>query len=369
MTSKKKIFHIIQSLGNGGWENALLRTLPLLSDFEHKIITLKELGELTSKFVASGIPVETVHCNGIIDIPGVLRLRKLARTERPDIILTYLFHADAIGRLALQNITSAPVIPFLGTTYNYSRYFFIRIFERLSKSFVFHYLANSEVVKETYVKKFKISPKKITTISTGIDTDFFDLVKPDPELLKTLSINSDDFVIICVANLHLNKGHQYLLKAFEQLHHTNTKKPLKLLLVGDGTEKESLKKQIENYNSKSNILFLGRRTDVPKLLKISHLFILPTLFEGMSNAILEAMACSLPVITTNIPENCVLIEDKKTGFLILPKSSSEIARVIREILNNQNETKKIGIAAMEFIHKNFSIKTSAESLRKFLNSL
>lgn len=365
---KKKILHIIQSLGNGGWENALLRTLPLLSDFEHKIITLKELGELTPKFVASGIPVETVYCNGIIDIGGIFRLRKLVCEEKPDVILTYLFHADAIGRVALQKITSAPVIPFLGTTYNYSRYFFARIFEKISKSFVFHYLANSQAVKDAYVEKFGVSQKKITVVSTGIDTDFFDSVKPDQSLFASLGINPDDFVIICVANLHPNKGHQYLLEAFEKLHHTN-QRPLKLLLVGDGTEQENLRQQIKNYVSQANILFLGRRNDVPQLLKISHLFVLPTLFEGMSNAILEAMTCSLPIITTDIPENRVLIENKKTGFLVPVQSSNDIAQATRIVLDNLEEARKIGTAAKEFIHENLSLKTSSESLRKFLNSL
>lgn len=367
--SKKKILHIIQSLGNGGWENALLRTLPLLSDFEHKIITLKELGELTPKFVTNGISVETVHCNGIIDISGVFRLRKLVREEKPDIILTYLFHADAIGRFTLQKITSAPVIPFLGTTYNYSRYFFARIFEKISKPFVFHYLANSQAVKEAYVKKFGVSQKKITVVSTGIDTIFFDSVKPDQNLIASLGINPDDFVIICVANLHKNKGHYYLLEAFEKIHHTNNKKSLKLLLIGDGVEQENLRQQIKNYVSQANILFLGRRNDVPQLLKISHLFILPTLFEGMSNAILEAMTCSLPIITTDIPENRVLIENKKTGFLVPVQSSNDIAQAIHVVLDNSEEARKIGIVAKEFIHSNLSLKTSTESLRKFLNSL
>jgi len=75
MTQKKEILHIIQSLDNGGCENMLLRILPLLDDFEHKIITLKELGELASKFVSAGIAVETIHCNSLFDIPGILRLR------------------------------------------------------------------------------------------------------------------------------------------------------------------------------------------------------------------------------------------------------------------------------------------------------
>ena len=381
MPKRKKILHIIQSLNNGGWENALLRILPLLSDFEHKIITLKELGELAPRFSANGIPVKTILYNGITDIAGIVRLQKIVRAEKPDVIITYLFHADAIGRIALQSITNAPIIPYLGTTYNYSRYFFIRVFERLSKYFVFHYLANSQAVKAAYVQRFNILPKKITAIPTGIDVDFFESVKPSPELLKNLNIHPNDFVIICVANLHPNKGHRYLLQAFEKLHTSSSivsnnpeesytqKKNIKLLIVGDGDERDNLKQQVADYQSRKNIFFLGRRNDVPELLKISHLFVLPTLFEGMSNAILEAMTCSLPIVTTDIPENRILIKDKKTGILIPTKSSDGIARAIQEILNNDHEARIIGIAAKEFVRMNFSLKKSSESLRNFLNSL
>ncbi len=370
MTQKKKILHIIQSLGNGGWENALCRILPLLSDFEHKIITLKELGELAPKFVASGIMVETVHCDGFFDIAGILRLRKLVREEKPDIILTYLFHADAIGRLVLQRTTSAPVIPFLGTTYNYPRYLLARIFEKISKHFVFHYLANSEAVKEAYVTNFGVPKKKITAIPTGIDTEYFDAITKNPHLLESLNLSPQDLVIICVANLHPNKGHKYLLEAFERLHclHNNTTS-LKLLVVGDGEERKNLEKQIEAFSSKENILFLGRRSDVPNLLKLSHVFVLPTLFEGMSNAILEAMATGLPIVTTDIPENKILIQDKQTGYLVRTHSSKDIEASILEIIKDKAHAQEVGLAAKAFASKNFSLQKSTESLKTFLETI
>ena len=106
MNHKKKILHLIQSLDNGGCENMLLRTLPLLGNFEHKIITLKELGELTPKFVSAGITVATVRCGNLLDIAGIQRLRKLVGEEKTDIIITYLFHADMLGRLFLRSFLS-----------------------------------------------------------------------------------------------------------------------------------------------------------------------------------------------------------------------------------------------------------------------
>lgn len=351
----------------------LLRTLPLLDDFEHKIITLKELDELAPKFATTGITVEAIHCKSLFDIPGILRLRKIVTKENPDIILTYLFHADILGRLALYNTAKATIIPFLRTTYNHPKYLIARIFEWLTKSLVRDYLANSEAVKDFYIEHLGVDPNKITVIPNGIDVEYFDAITSDSELKKSLGIAPDDFVIICVANLHINKGHYYLLEAFESLfcHSRESGNPenarnLKLFIVGEGIEKENLKHQIQNYQSKNNISFLGRRIDVPQLLKISDLFVLPTLFEGQSNAIMEAMASGIPVITTDIPENRVLIENGKTGLLVPAKNSSDIVQAIKQIQKSETVRSQLSKEAKKTIKNSFSLEKIA---KKWENTL
>lgn len=355
MTEKKKIIHIIQSLGNGGCENMLLRMLPLLNAFEHTIITLKEPGELAPKFATAGITVKT--------IPWI-QLRKKVIKESPDIIITYLFHADMISRLLLR-FKNIPVSPFLRTTYNHPKYLIARILEWMTKSLVNQYLANSVAVKDFYIKHIGVHPEKITVIPNGIDIEYFDSITPNPDLRKSLGIAPSDFVIICVANLHINKGHHYLLEAFEVCNLKNAK----LLIVGDGDEKENLLHQIENYRSKENIIFLGRRTDVPQLLKTSDLFILPTLFEGMSNAIIEAMASGLPVITTDIPENRTLIENKNNGILIPPKNAQALTCAIEDLRNDKSKRGVLSKNTRHQINKRFDIKIIASQLTQFLKNL
>lgn len=379
----KKILHIIQSLENGGCENMLLRILPILSDtFEHRIITLKNPGQLALQFEEKNIPVSTVHQKNIFDRRGYRNLLSETKEFSPDIVLTYLFHADMIGRLFLQPTLSlrakrgnpVPIIPFLRTTYNHPKYQIARLFEKATRNLVPCYLANSEAVKNFYISEIGVPAEKITVIPNGIDTDFFDSIVPDPNLRKSLNISPSDFVIISVANLHPNKGHRSLLEAFEQLHLNNNKaittiKPcsLKLLIVGDGTERKNLEQQIASYHSKENILFLGRRTDVPELLTISDCFVLPTLFEGMSNAIMEAMAAGLPVITTNIPENRILILHEKNGILTKIADTKEIAQSIS--LLKKDAKKRSGLAhnARQSIHDNFSIKNTVKQWKKFLS--
>lgn len=367
MSNRKKILHIIHSLDSGGCENMLLRTLPKLTQFDHKILTLKQPGELAPQFIASGIPVETLRYKNFFDISSFLRLREMVRRESPDIILTYLFHADMIARLGLFKVTNAPRIPFLRTTYNHPKYLIARIFEQLTRPLVHQYLANSEAVKDFYVRHLRVRPEKITVIPNGIDLNFFDSLKPDYQLQDSLAIPQENFIIICVANLHINKGHSYLLTAFEKFYQEYPQSTL--LLVGEGKEHDALKKQIQGYRSKENILFLGRRKDVAKLLILSDLFVLPTLFEGQSNAILEAMAARIPVITTDIPENKVLLENDASALLILPQDSESLYQALQKARQDKEFREKIARAARKNIEDSFSLEKIQMRWENILNNV
>jgi glycosyltransferase involved in cell wall biosynthesis len=369
MDKPKKILHLIQSLDNGGCENMLLRTLPLLNQqgLENVIVTLKTEGSLADQMKSKGIPLYSVYQKHLLDIPSYIRLFEIIRNQRPQLIITYLLHADIIGRLFLQSFGSAKVIPFLRTTYNHPRYLLARIFERVTKSLVKHYLANSQAVKYFYTHTLGVKPEKITVIPNGIDADYFNSIPRDENLRESFGIKPKDTAIICVANLHPNKGHQYLLEAFETVF--QEQQNIHLLIVGDGEEKENLLNQTSNYSSKNNIHFLGRRNDVPQLLKISDIFVLPTLFEGMSNAIMEAMASSLPIITTDIPENRALIEHKASGMLTPPENTQSLSTVIQDLLNNTTLRENFGKEAKKTIEERFSLEKIADQLKNFYSSL
>ena len=337
--SKKVVVHLISSLGNGGCENMLLRTLSKMSEFEHIVVVLKTRGELADKFEKIGIRV--------LSFNNVFKLK-------PDLVITYLFYADVVGRILLPVFLKTPVVPFLRTTYNHPKYWIARVFEKLTKSLVSSYLANSESVKDFYVNHYGIDSNKITVVPNGIDVKFYDQIK---------SISHETKTIICVANLHINKGHKYLLEAFEEVYKTN--KNIKLWLVGDGVEKENLLKQILYYKSKSNIKFLGNRNDVPELLKQSDIFVLPTLFEGMSNAVMEAMVSRIPIITTNIPENKILLDDNSALFIPV-NNSDMIAKNINLLLSDAKLAQKLDKNAKQIILDNYDLIKVAKKYEGFV---
>jgi glycosyltransferase involved in cell wall biosynthesis len=368
MNPKKKIVHIIQSLDNGGCENMLLRTLPSLTDFEHVLICLHSEGALASKFKNKSLQVLCSRYNNFLDIPGFIRLIRILKKENPDLILTYLFHADVTGRILLPLFIrrNVPVIPFLRTTYNDSRYRIARFFEKHSRFLVNKYFANSEAVKTFYVQQLGISPERIFVIPNGIDTKLYDKSTLDTTIVyKELGLADTAFVITCVANFHLNKGHRYLLEAFIDLAQDYPE--IHLLLVGDGPQKDTLIKQAEESSFAARIHFLGRRDDVKEILALSHLFVFPTFFEGLSNALQEAMASRLPIITTSIPENQILISHEENGLLVPSHSSASLTQAIHRVLTQPEFAQKIAFNAQETIKSYYSIETTNMLFTKILH--
>lgn len=366
MSHKRHVLHLIQSLDSGGCEHMLLRILPLLTEeFQHSIITLHNLGELAPQFREKGIAVTTLGQRNLLDVLSYQRLLTEVKQYSPDVIITYLFHADLVGRLFLARKVSVPIIPFLRTTYNHPKYFIARLFAKSTRSLVQRYLANSEAVKQFYTQHIGVLPERITVIPNGIDIERFRQLTPSSELRQSLGLTKNDMVIISVANLHPNKGHRFLLEALN----TCRDLPIKLLVVGDGKERRALEEQVTTLNLRKQVMFLGKRHDVPDLLALSHIFVLPTLFEGQSNAILEAMAMGLPVITTDIPENRELIHDQENGWLVPPKTVSPLAEALRTLAQTEPLRTKLGTQAHLTIQNQFSLTTSANRFSNFLSSL
>lgn len=353
---KKRVIHVIHSLSRGGSENALLRAIQKING-EHLFITLYSKGEMYQEYTENSIKVININQKNIFDRNAIDKTKTIIADFKPNLIITNLLHADIFGRLVLKKVTNTPIIPYLQTTYNFRRYLPARLFEGLTKYLVKEYLANSQSVKKYYVERYNIDSKKIYVVPNGIEISNYDSSKANTKLIRTLNLRNRT-VITCVANLLPNKGHRYLLEAFEKIF---IKYPdVKLLICGDGVERNNLINQIKNYRSKSNIIFLGKRSDVPSILRISDIFVLPTLFEGMSNAIMEAMASRLPVITTDIEENRELIEHKKSGLLCPIKNSSSIAYWIDELVNDKNLRSSLGNNAHAVIEKNYRIDRVAK---------
>jgi len=366
MPNKRNLLHLITGLEIGGAEMMLLKTLPgMQDDFDNRVCCIKGHGLIGKKLEESGIPVYYLGLINIFDIRIIWNFRKVIKEFKPDILVTYLIHADLFGRIFGRIFGVRKIV--CSQRGSLLRWEFLRFFDKLTRFLVTKYIVQTKTAKKNLMAKLNLPEEKFRVIPNAIDLQEFNFELDIKKKKKDLGINNENMNIVCVSKLRKGKGHEHLLEAFENVFAEN--KHLNLLIVGDGEQKNRLLRQIENYSCKNNIYFLGNRSDVKEILKISDIFVLPTLGEGMSNAIMEAMVCGLPVITTDIPENKELITNNENGLLIPLKNVNFLEEAIKKIIYNKDLGGELGENAKEKMRESFDINIIASKFVHFFNSL
>lgn len=363
---KKKTLHLITGLEIGGTEMMLLKILSRMqNDFDNRVCCIIGHGPMGKKLEEAGIIVYYLDLKNVFDLGIIWRFRKTIKEFQPEILATYLIHSDLFGRIFGRLFGIKKII--CSRQGSLLQWDFLKYFDRMTKFLVTRYMVLTEVEKSILVKTLAIKKEKIMVNPNGLDIKEFDFEIDKQSKKVELGIQNENINIVCVSKLRNGKGHEYLLEAFEALYKKNNK--LNLLIVGGGERESFLLDLITNYESKGNIYFLGNRTDVREILKISDIFVMPTLAEGMSTAILEAMASRLPIITTNIPANKELIQNMKNGFLVSPKNVPEIAEKINVLINCPDLRQEIGNSARKKVESEFNLDLTVKIFAKLLNEV
>lgn len=339
---KKKILHLITGLEIGGAEMMLLKTLPeMQGQFDNRVCCIMGRGPIGKNLESLGVQVYYLDLKNNIDFRVIPKFRKIIKEFKPDVLVTYLIHADLFGRIFGRIFGIKKIICSVRIKLVQVKYLPLLFLDALTSGLVSHYHFNSRVVADMYHQYFFIARKKMTVIPNGIEIEKYqDANLSKREKKKELGLPPDKTIIGCVAKLRKQKGHKYLISAFSKL--LKNRSDVILILVGDGKEKRSIEEQANKLKIKNNVIILGNRLDIPEILETLDVFVLATLFEGMSNAILEAMASSLPIIATNISENREIIENDKTGILVPVKNANQIKVAVEKIISNSSLAAKLG---------------------------
>ncbi len=201
--------------------------------------------------------------------------------------------------------------------------------------------------------------EQIVRISNGIDTK---KLRPAPALRPDLTKPERD--IICVARMDYAKGIDVLLHAWGRLMHATVEwhgnlKP-RLRLVGDGILKPQMERFVAELGIQDSVEFLGLRTDVVDLLQRSWGFVLPSRWEGMPNALLEAMACGLPCVATRVSGSEDLIIDGVNGLLVEPEQPAEMALALRRIIEDIDLAQRLGQEGRSTVVRDYQLVTVVE---------
>ena len=184
-------------------------------------------------------------------------------------------------------------------------------------------------------------------------------------LKQELGIPEDCIVIGNTANLKPIKGHRYLIEAFANVVENNNK--LRLVIAGNGPEKENLLALANKLKVRDKFIIANSHLGVFDIMNTFDIFVLPSLAEGFSNALLEAMAAQKPVIATRVGAVKILVENNTTGLLIEPCDIRSLVDAVIDLLGDELKTQRLARNAQEKINKEFSAKKMADNYLALYN--
>lgn len=371
---KKKILHIIESLGIGGAEFSLIENVRSLTQFEHLVIVLGGDQTLNKSLVDSGAEVILLNARKKNIIKNALAIRTFVISRKIDLVHTNLFYANQAGRLGAWMAGKPVISSIVSTSYSPLRYKFDKsINRRKHKLLQFidfstarltncRFIAISECVKESAIRHTRFPPNRIDVIGRGLSANYDDAT-------SGLSINAkkkellieENFPVLLNVGRHVpSKGQKFVIKALPQI----LKKfpSAHLLMAGHGPISDELKELARCLGVENHVTFLGARRDILELHLVSDVFVFPSLWEGLGVSLLEAMKMSNPVITSNTGPFPEVVEDAKSGILVDPCSCIAIASAVERICGNPKSLISMGKRGREIFLKKFTIQVVTKQI-------
>ncbi len=343
----KRIFYLITDLDIGGAENMLFELAQRIdkSKFIPEVGCLKGKGIVGKKLEALGIKVKYFHIEKLWHIYKLANVVSFLRQGRFDILHSYLFHANIIGRIC-GKLAGIPIVVSSIRVCEREKLYHLWM-DRITNRMVDLEICVSKEVKNFTIEKAGISEHKLEVVENGIPDTFLDAVT------SHRNKKAHSLVVGTVARLSEQKGIEYLLyaakKTIEQFPN------ITFIIVGSGPLASQLKELSIKLNISRNVKFIGFRNDIPELLSVIDIFVLPSLWEGMPNALLEAMAAGKPVIATDTGGSKDLIDSNINGVLVEPANSEALAEAILKLLGDPAQRQRLGESAREKVKERFPI--------------
>jgi len=361
-----KMLFLITELNIGGAEMVVLETAARLNKdkFSASVCSLLPDGQLTEALREQGIKTFSLNVREKFDLRGLFRLVRLLRRERIDILHTHLFHANQLGRIA-GRIAGVPVIISHQHGVERNRSKVRSLLDRLTSRYADVVISTCEVVKETLIKRDKISPGKIRIVYNGVAIPNVNV--ESSSVRRDLGIALDAPVIGVVANLRPMKGYDTFLKAARMI--LDEVENARFLIVGGGPLEDKLKAFASKLGIWPQTIFTGFRDDVPNLLATMDVFVLPSLWEGVPMALLEAMAMAKPVVATEVGGIPEIVIDGVTGLLVPPRDPDALAEAIIALLQDRERAEAMGRTGQERVERYFTVERMVQKTEALYEEL
>jgi glycosyltransferase involved in cell wall biosynthesis len=317
-------------------------------------VRAKHGGHYYERLEQAGIEVVTLPRRGRSGPLQLIRLARFLRSRRPALVHSFSFSQNWRTRLASLVTPGTRVIASERTLASWKRprhHALDRILARRTDRIV----VNADAIRRSLVEEGRISPEKISVIPNGVDTSTFRPRADRREARRKAGWGESEIAMGHVGTMAAHKGQRPVLDAFalarRELPH------LRLTLVGDGSHRPSLEARARELGIADRVQMPGFVRDVASTLGLLDVYVhLSVQREGCSNAILEAMACGLPVVASDVGGNRELVEHGETGFLVAEDDREEAAGRLRQLAEDDGLRRDMGKASLERVRERFSVE-------------
>jgi glycosyltransferase involved in cell wall biosynthesis len=344
---------VITELDVGGAERALVALATGLDRrrWQPSVIALGPEGPLAEPLRAAGIDTRCLDVNRRRPVQAVLRLASALRARSPRLVQSFLFHANLAARLAAP-LAGRPWILGGLRVAERRRNAHVRL-DRLTIS-----LCCGEVCVSDAVRRFSqdvggLPADRLAVIPNGVDVERFDQAEPLDR--ATLSVPADAHLALFIGRIDPQKGVSVLLDAAGKL--IASRPAWHLAIAGDGPERSRLQSATATV---PNVHWLGRRDDVPPLLKTADLLVLPSLWEGMPNVVLEAMAAGRAVVATAVEGTSELVIAGQTGWLVPAGDPEPLSDALLDAATDRERLRRFGEAGRARVAERFTLGQMVE---------
>lgn len=339
----------------GGGQISLLELLKQLNKSKFTpVAALGERGKLLEGIERIDVP------NKIIPMPAI-RPYTLVPCIESIRILKYLIRSIPIS-LVHTNTSRATIYAYLAARrLGVSIIWHARIphSDRFLDRFLSARCSRIIAVSQAVKRRFNwLQEEKIRVIYNGVDTKRFAPGLPYDQIMNKFNLKKNNVVIGTVGRISPEKGLEFLISATKDVVKVHPQ--AKILIVGEGNTQYllALQAKVDELNLSSHVIFAGFHNNIPEVLRSIDIFCLPSLTEGFNRTLLEAMACGLPIVATEVGGNVEIIKDGLNGLLVPPRDSAALSSAIVDLLNNKSKARRIGTEARRIVEKSYSIETS-----------
>jgi glycosyltransferase involved in cell wall biosynthesis len=354
-----KVLQLIPTLDRSGAEKQMVllaKGLPV-DRFRVEVAALTRLGPLKGELDEAGIPVSLIGKRLKVDPMALGRLIRFLKEKRFDVVQTWIYAADTYGRVAARR-AKVPVVVTSEMAVDLWKGRSELVVDRFLSQWTDRVVGNSNAVVDFY-KKVGIPPEKLAMIPSGIADEEPPEVDPI-EVRDSLGLPGDCPLVLFVGRLAEQKSVDSLISALDLLQHVRP--DVRTLIVGEGPLRDRLEEMAQAFRlfEDRKVSFLGHREDVPRLLAASTLLVLPSLYEGLPNVVLEAMRFRKPVVATAAPGTTEVVEDGVTGLLVPLRDPPNLTRAIRRVIEEEGLARSLGEAGRARVELEFGVKLMVE---------